>query len=128
MFKVTQSKGGQLYYGGMVSIIVVHIGIWIPNNPLDTIFGRNQLSFDAMEIMHLYYRQDNGNIHWTVNEKEYLQINGRNKKILDLASHFPSTNWKQRSNLGASLAPPPPITRSPPSFPLMSTSSSVGPV
>ncbi|CAI9278940.1 unnamed protein product [Lactuca saligna] len=60
------SNRGQLHCGGMVSIIVEHLGLHIPNNPTNIIPGRTHLSLEVLEIMHLFHRHPNGDVHWTV--------------------------------------------------------------
>ncbi|CAI9296391.1 unnamed protein product [Lactuca saligna] len=109
MLRSATSNGGQLHCGGMVSIIAEHLGLHLPNNPTNIIMGRTRLSIDVMETMHLFHRLPTGDIHWTVDGKEYLRIDSRNKKILNLANDIPSTNWKLRSNLGVTVdhSPPP---------------------
>ncbi|CAI9276718.1 unnamed protein product [Lactuca saligna] len=126
MLRSATSNGGQLHCGGMVSIIVEHLGLHLPNNPTNIIMGRTRLSIDVMETMHLFHRLPTGDIHWTVDGKEYLRIESRNKKILNLANDIPSTNWKLRSNLGVTVDHSPPS--SPPPAPTAGASSSCRPI
>ncbi|CAI9297009.1 unnamed protein product [Lactuca saligna] len=58
----------------MVSIIAEHLGLHLPNNPTNIIMGRTCLSIDVMETMHLFHRLPTGDIHWTVDGKEYLRV------------------------------------------------------
>ncbi|CAI9296260.1 unnamed protein product [Lactuca saligna] len=126
MLRSATSNGGQLHCGGMVSIIAEHLGLHLPNNPTNIIMGRTRLSIDVMETMHLFHRLPTGDIHWTVDGKEYIRIDNRNKKILNLANDIPSTNWKLRSNLGVTVDHSPPS--SPPPAPTAGASSSSRPI
>ncbi|CAI9286110.1 unnamed protein product [Lactuca saligna] len=110
----------------MVSIIAKHLGLHLPNNPTNIITGRTCLSIDVMETMHLFHRLPTGDIHWTVYGKEYLHIDSRNKKILNLANDIPSTTWKLKSNLGVTVDPSHPP--SPPPTHTAGASSSSRPI
>ncbi|CAI9284240.1 unnamed protein product [Lactuca saligna] len=126
MLRSATSNGGQLHCGGMVSIIAEHLGLHLPNNPTNIVMGRIRLSIDIMETMNLFHRLPTRDVHWTVDGKEYLRIDNRNKKIQNLANDIPSTTWKLRSNLGVTvdLSPPP----SPPPAPTVGASSSSRPI
>ncbi|CAI9297202.1 unnamed protein product [Lactuca saligna] len=100
MLKSALSNDGQLHCGGIVSIIVEHLGLHLPNNPTNIILGHTRLSLDVMEIMHLFHRTPNRDVHWTLDGKEYLRTDIRNKKVLALANDIPSTHWHLQSNLG----------------------------
>ncbi|CAI9284913.1 unnamed protein product [Lactuca saligna] len=103
MLENAMSNGGQLHCGGMVSIIAEHLGLHLPNNLTNIIMGRTLLSLEVLEIMHLFHRNSNGDVHWTIDGKEYLRINSQNKRILALANDIPSSNWKLQSNLGVNV-------------------------
>ncbi|CAI9263854.1 unnamed protein product [Lactuca saligna] len=126
MLRSATSNCGQLYCGGMVSIIAERLGLHLPNNPTNIVIGHTHLSIDVMETMHLFHRLPTGDVHWIVDGKEYLHIDSRNKKILNLANDIPSTTWKLRSNLGVTVdhSPPP----SPPPAPTAGASSSSRPI
>ena len=98
----------------MVSIIAEHLGLHLPNNPTNIISGSTRLSLEVLEILHLFHRHPNGDVHWTVDGKEYLRIDSRNKNILALANEIPSTNWHLQSNLGVTAARRPSTTTSTP--------------
>ncbi|CAI9301893.1 unnamed protein product [Lactuca saligna] len=120
------SNGGQMHCGDMVSIIAEHLGLYLPNNPTNIVMGRTRLSINFMETMHLFHRLPTGDVHWTVDGKEYLRIDRRNKKILNLANDIPSTTWKLRSNIGFTVDhSPPPST---PPAPTAGASSSSCPI
>ncbi|CAI9298928.1 unnamed protein product [Lactuca saligna] len=89
MLRSAMSNGGQLHCGGMVSIIAEHLGLHLPNNPTNIVMGCTCLSIDVMETMHLFHRLPTGDVHWIVYRKEYLRIDIRNKKILNLANDIP---------------------------------------
>ncbi|CAI9301892.1 unnamed protein product [Lactuca saligna] len=110
----------------MVSIIVEHLSLRLPNNPTNIVTGRTHLSIDVMETMHLFHRLPTGDVHWIVDGKEYLRIDSRNKKIINLANNIPSTTWKLKSNLGVAIdhSHPP----SPPPVPTAGASSSSHPI
>lgn len=116
ILKNSMSNGGQLHCGGMVSIIAEHLGLCLPNNPIDIISGRTGLSIDFMENMHLFHHKPNGDVHWTVDGREYLHIDNRNKKILTLANIITSTHWGLRSNLGVTTLRGSPTTISHPPY------------
>ncbi|CAI9277110.1 unnamed protein product [Lactuca saligna] len=109
MLRDALSNGGQNHCGGMVSIITEHLGLHLPNNPTNIISGRTRLSLEVMD-MHLFHHNSNGDVHWTVDGKEYLRIDNRNKKILALANDIQSTNWHLQSNLGVTATRRPPTT------------------
>ncbi|CAI9298328.1 unnamed protein product [Lactuca saligna] len=126
MLRNSLSNGGQLHYGGMVTIIAKHLGLHLPNNPTNIIMGRTRLSLDVMEIMHLFHRTPNGDVHWIVEDKEYLRINNQKKKILAMANDIPSTHLHLQSNLGATVTHRPPITTpTPPAQPATAGASSL---
>lgn len=60
------SNGGQLHFGGMVSIVAEHLGLCLPNNFIDIILGCTRLSVDVMENMHLFHCKPNGDVYWTI--------------------------------------------------------------
>ncbi|CAI9264255.1 unnamed protein product [Lactuca saligna] len=126
MLRSATSNGGKLHCGGMIFIIAEHLGLHLPNNPTNIFTGRTRISIDVMETMHLFHHLPTGDVHWTVDGKEYLRIDSRNKKILNLANDIPSTTWQLKSNLGVAInhSPPP----SPPSVPTAGASSSSRPI
>ncbi|CAI9285927.1 unnamed protein product [Lactuca saligna] len=126
MLRSATSNGGQLHCGGMVSIIDEHLGLHLPNNPTNIVMSCTRLSTNVMETMHLFHRLPTGDVHWTVDGKEYLRVDRRNKKILNFANDIPSTTWKLKSNLGVAVdhSPPP----SPPPAPTTGASSSSRPI
>ncbi|CAI9297125.1 unnamed protein product [Lactuca saligna] len=62
MLRNSMSNGGQLHCGGMVSIIVEHLSLHLPNKPTDIILGRTSLSIDVIETMHLFHCNPNGDV------------------------------------------------------------------
>ncbi|CAI9294260.1 unnamed protein product [Lactuca saligna] len=110
LLRNSMSNGGQLHCGGMVSIIVEHLGLHLPNNHTNIIPGRTHLSIDVMDTMHLFYCHPNGVVHWTIDGREYIRIDSRNMKILALVNDIPSTNWRHQSNLGVTTARRTPTT------------------
>ncbi|CAI9261777.1 unnamed protein product [Lactuca saligna] len=124
MLRNSMSNGGQLHCGGMVSLIAEHLGLHLPNNPTGIILGRTHLSLDVMETMHLFHRNPNVDVHWTVDGKEYLRIDSRNKKIRPLANDIPSTNWHVQSNLDVTATRRPPTTIPNPPAPDATTGAS----
>ncbi|CAI9302388.1 unnamed protein product [Lactuca saligna] len=105
MLRNSMSNGGQLHCGGMVSIIVEHRGLHLPNYPTDVILGCTCLSIDVMESMHLFHRNPDGDVHWTVDGNAYLRIDSRNKKILALANDNPIYQLAPPVELGCYCSP-----------------------